>query len=218
EVVTLDRGDYRLSEEKPAPKPKTHLGVEESLLSLLLRYPALIEDVFVPEITEFGGTEARLLYSTMLNYSVAELEKDSGVDKVTNRLPLPQKSGEGIDDAGIIDDDDPAMPYPVLRQALDPALRGFLLRLLQVAAQEPALIGRELEQELKARVRRLRSRRDKLWLRRAEVILKDLQDNGERDEASYIAMLNEVNSRLPLLRAYAPPPSPVFRDSRDGTL
>ena len=101
---------------------------------------------------------------------------------------------------------------------MDPALRGFVLRLLLVAAQEPALVGRELEQELKARVRRLRSRRDKLWLRRAEAILKDLQDSGERDEATYLQMLNEVNNRLPLLRAYAPPPSPVFRDSRDAGL
>lgn len=218
EVVTLDSADYRLGEDKPKAKPKSHLGVEEAMLSLLLRYPDLRDDPAMPEITELGGAEARLLYNAMLNYSAAELEKDAGVDKATNRLPDLPITGKGIDDAGIIDDDDPTLPYANLRQALDPALRGLVLRLLMVSAQEPALVGRELEQELKARVRRLRSRRDRLWLRRAEVILKDLQDNGERDEATYLQMLNEVNNRLPLLRAYAPPPSPVFRDSRDAGL
>lgn len=218
EVVTLNSGDYRQAVPKPASPAKSRLDVEEAMLSLLLRYPELRDDPDMPDITELGGTEARLLYSTLLNYSAAELEKDSGVDKATNRLPNLPKTGKPIDDAGIIDDDDPSLPYPLLRQALDAALRGFLLRLLHTTSEEPILMGRELIRELATRVKRMQLRRDRLWLRRAEQMLRDLQESGDRDEAAFLQMQVEVNKRLEGMRNYAPPRSPVFRDSRDAAL
>jgi DNA primase len=215
EVVTLDSRDYRPAAPRPAPTPHLRLDVEEAMLSLLLRYPELRDNPDMPDITELGGTEARLLYSTLLNYSAAELEKDSGVDKATNRLPEMPKTGKDIDDAGIIDDDDPSLPYPALRQTLDPALRGFLLRLVRRITDEPVLLGRDLINELATRVQRLRQRRDRLWLKRSEAMLRDLQESGDRDEVAYLQMLTEVNIRLEAMRAYAPVRSPIFRDSRD---
>lgn len=216
EVVTIDQTEYRAVEDRPAPPPKPRLNVEDAVVALVLRYPTLRDDVFMPELTELGGTESRLLYSALLDRSVAELEKDSGVDKATNRLTIEANTGNPLDDAGIIDDDDPNLPYPTLRATLDPALRGYLLRLVRSVAGEPPTYGRELELELQKRVRRMRDRRDRRWLKKAEEMLQDLRDSGDAEEAHLLDMLRQVDVHLTRLRNYAPPHSPIFRDSRDA--
>ncbi len=211
--------DYAEQPAPEQPQPVERLSplqrLEQALLSLLLRYPQAVHSEGAPGFGDFSSTPLRLIYAALLEQDAASLlaDRKASQSAYQNLTAQPTTSG-GIDSNDTIENDGPFLPYPQLCAGLDSNLHDEVAHLWREGSRGPELFGPEVERNLRRLQQRLHEDRDRLWLKRQSQMIAEAQDAG--DEEAISGLLDDVSNRLPVFRSYAPPPSTVIRDSRDG--